>query len=125
MVQKLREESKRFHDMSLAEKNLKQKIRLIINQILPDNFDKKFAELRDHIFGSLKHQFEEGYSQEVDQFTMTEEIKSRLLEVVERIYTKAQREKTYCTFYGELTERIVRLELNFKGHVKATVNTIK
>ena len=111
--------------MSTTEKNLVQKIRLIINQILPDNYDKKFAELRENVFGSLKHQFEEGYNPEVDTFTMTEEIRAKLLEVVKRIYTKAQREKTYCIFYGDLCERLIKLELYFRGHQKATVKTIK
>ena len=35
--------------------------------------------------------------------------------VVESIFRKAQNEKEYCTFYGDLCEKIIRLELNLRG----------
>jgi hypothetical protein len=40
---------------------VQQKIRLIVNVLTPDNMDKKFAELRELIFGDLKFKDEEGY----------------------------------------------------------------
>jgi len=33
---------------------VEQKIRLILNVITPDNYDKKFAELRGYLFDDLK-----------------------------------------------------------------------
>ena len=36
------------------DKNEIQKIRLILNVITPDNFDKKFKELRGFLFNELK-----------------------------------------------------------------------
>jgi len=45
------------------DKNQIQKIRLILNVIAPDNYDKKFAELRGYLFGELKTKtecFDEG-----------------------------------------------------------------
>lgn len=45
--------------------------------------------------------------------------------VVETIFRKAQNEKEYCTFYGDLCEKIIRLEINLKGHQKVTVKTIR
>jgi hypothetical protein len=47
-----------------------------------------------------------------------------MLVVVERIFKKAQNEKEYCIFYGELCEKIIRLELQLQG-LKATVKNIK
>ena len=35
--------------------------------------------------------------------------------VVENIFRKAQNEKQYCIFYGELCENLIRTELNIKG----------
>jgi len=37
-----------------AEKNENQKIRLILNVITPDNYDKKFGELIGFLFKDLK-----------------------------------------------------------------------
>lgn len=34
--------------------------------------------------------------------------------VVESVFKKAQNEKQYCSFYGDLVEKLVRLELNIK-----------
>ena len=44
--------------------------------------------------------------------------------VVETIFRKAQNEKEYCLFYGELCERIIRLELSLRG-LQAKIKTIK
>ena len=35
--------------------------------------------------------------------------------VVETIFRKAQNEKQYCDFYGDLCEKIIRLELGLRG----------
>jgi hypothetical protein len=48
-------------EQAKSEKNTHQKIRLIINIITPDNFDKKFEELRGYLFGGLKLSNEEGF----------------------------------------------------------------
>ena len=99
------------------EKNLNQKIRLITNQIAPDNFDKKFNELRAVIFGSFKHSKEHGFDPKVD-FPISEKNKlndENMKTVVESIFRKAQNEKEYCSFYGDLCERIIRLELALRG----------
>lgn len=45
------------------EKGTLQKIRLIANVIAPDNYDKKFLELREVIFGDLKFPGEEGFDE--------------------------------------------------------------
>lgn len=34
-----------------------------------------------------------------------------LTNVVDVIFRKAQNEKDYCSFYGELVEKLIRLEL--------------
>lgn len=44
--------------------------------------------------------------------------------VVETIFRKAQNEKEYCNFYGDLCEKMIRLELNLRGQ-EAKTSTIK
>jgi translation initiation factor 4G len=44
--------------------------------------------------------------------------------IVETVFRKAQNEKEYCIFYGDLCEKIIKLELNLKN-MKATVKNIK
>lgn len=92
---------------------------MIVNVITPDTFEKKFEELRGYIFGNIKCPNEEGYNPEVDKLNI-EDCTQNLEIVVERIFKKAQNEKEYCVFYGELCEKIIKLELNLKGE-KATV----
>lgn len=57
-----------------SDKNAEQQIRLICNLITPDNFDKKFGELRQHIFGSKKLPLEKGYDPVVDKVENDEAI---------------------------------------------------
>ena len=38
--------------------------------------------------------------------------------IVEVIFKKAQNEKDYCSFYGELVEKLIKLELQLKGQLK-------
>ena len=42
------------HEKAKLDKNDNQKIRLILNIIAPDNYDKKFGELRGYLFTGLK-----------------------------------------------------------------------
>ena len=44
-----------------AEKNNAQKIRLKLNQITPDNLERKISELREMLIGKHKLLNEEGY----------------------------------------------------------------
>lgn len=72
------------------------------------------------MFGDYKKPDEEGYDKEKD--TLKEDAMSdeNMTLVVETIFRKAQNEKQYCTFYGELCEQIIKLELTLKGF-KTTV----
>ena len=84
------EESKKVLEKAKSDKNTQQKIRLIVNVITPDNFDKKFEELREYIFGLLKHANEEGYDKEVHHILSDEDLsKENLQLVVETIFRKA------------------------------------
>jgi hypothetical protein len=74
------------------------------------------------MFGDLKYKGEEGFegskdgaSQELNEENMNY--------VVETIFRKAQNEKEYCNFYGDLCEKIIRLELALRGH-EAKLKTI-
>jgi hypothetical protein len=51
---KLREKAKAMYEKVTMVKNEEQKIRLILNVITPDNYDKKFAELRGFLFSNLR-----------------------------------------------------------------------
>lgn len=59
--EKLIKLAKENYERTKKEKNPVQKIRLICNQITPDNFDKKFDELRLFLFGDLKYSGEAGF----------------------------------------------------------------
>ncbi len=55
----------------------------------PDNLDKKFAELRQHIFGDLKLKDEEGYDAKNPQL-LTEKLNEDNMNItVETIFRKA------------------------------------
>lgn len=95
-----------------------QKIRLILNVIAPDNKDRKFAELRQYLFKGLKTREEcedEGIEYNEEEHRLIEgsnQIDDEMLEtIVSIIMRKAQVEKDYCTFYGELCEKKITLEL--------------
>ena len=49
---------------SKAVKNDIQKVRLKLNQITPDNFDRKVGELREMLIGDRKLLQEEGFDPE-------------------------------------------------------------
>jgi hypothetical protein len=51
---RLREKALAMHKKATMAKNDAQKIRLILNVITPDNFEKKFKELRQFQFDDLK-----------------------------------------------------------------------
>lgn len=91
-----------------------QQIRLICNVITPDNFEKKFKELRHHTFGDLKLPTEKGFDPNVDR--LTEVSQENLDLIVERIFSKAQTEHDYSSFYGDLVEKMIRTELNLRGY---------
>lgn len=50
---KLKQKALEIQKKVKMEKNESQKIRLILNVITPDNFDKKFGELRKFLFGDM------------------------------------------------------------------------
>lgn len=68
------------------------------------------------IYGDLKSPNEEGYDPAVHKVNVDDEINEENIKtVVESIFTKAQNEKQYCAFYGDLVEKMIKLELNFRG----------
>jgi hypothetical protein len=125
LKKKLMEESKKVLEKAQGDKNIQQKIRLIINVITPDTLEKKFLELRGFMFGDMKLPDEEGYNPETDKHSEGSLNEDNLNVIVETIFRKAQNEKEYCTFYGDLCEKIIRLEINFLGQQKVTVGSIK
>ena len=88
----------------------------------PDNFEKKFLELRQLMFGDLKHAGEEGYDPEIHKPLTLQLSDDNMNIIVETIFRKAQNEKGYVNFYGEVCEKIIRLELSLRG-LKSTVKT--
>jgi len=56
---------------------------------------------------------------------MTENLNAdNMKTVVSTVFRKAQNEKEYCNFYGDLCERIIRLELSLRGK-KLSISSIK
>ena len=103
-----------------------------MNVIAPDNYNKKFAELREYLFGDKKTENEvflsntgETYNPDVHALK-GEDIKNELLEtIVQNIFRKAQLEKEYCIFYGQLCENIIKLETSLRGLEVKIRNTSK
>ncbi len=57
--------------------------------IIPDNFDKKFKELRELIFGSYKLPSEPGFIEEADTINDEKININNLKIVVEQVFRKA------------------------------------
>lgn len=76
------------------------------------------------MFGDHKLPDEEGYNEEIDTLTDDKVSTENLQIIVETIFRKAQNEKEYCIFYGDLCEKIIKLELNLQK-LKATTKNIK
>ena len=97
-------------------------MRLKLNQITPDNFDRKVSELREMLIGDRKLLNEEGFdAAEAEGFQISEEI---LQIVVQTIFRKAQVEHTYSKFYSRLCSTIVKIDLESQGR-QARPNTLK
>jgi len=76
------------------------------------------------MFGDLRIPGEEGHDS-VKDAPMTENLNADNMNmIVSTIFRKAQNEKEYCNFYGDLCERIIRLELTLRGK-KLSVGSIK
>ena len=105
---------------------------MILNVIAPDNYNKKFAELREYLFGDKKTENEifvanSGETYDPDVHALKDgDINSELLEtIVQNIFRKAQLEKEYCIFYGQLCENIIKLETGLRGLEIKIKNTSK
>ena len=103
-----------------SSKNDNQKVRLKLNQITPDNLDRKISELREMLIGDRKLLTEEGFTQsEADGFQINDEILSI---VVQTIFRKAQVEHTYSKFYSKLCSTIVKIDLESQGKKAVPAN---
>jgi hypothetical protein len=120
MVQKLKKQSKKFMEEAKSEKQDYQRVRLWLNQISPDNFEKKSGELRELLIGSAKLLSEPGFDIEEAKNLKIDEEKQTI--VVETIFRKAQKEHSYISFYAKLCSTIIKLELESKGIKPTPVN---
>lgn len=89
LKQKLKEDSKKVLEKARSDKNTQQQIRLIVNVITPENFDKKFEELRKVMFGDLKAKDEPGYDETRDLLSAEQLNEENMNLVVETIFRKA------------------------------------
>lgn len=121
MVMELKDKARKTLAATKVEKDSTQTVRLWLNQITPDNYEKKQSELRTLLFGDRLHKTETGYEEQTDQIEIDE--KKQLI-VVQTIFRKAQTEHPYAGFYSDLCSQIVRLELLMKG-MKPTKGNIK
>ena len=67
------------------------------------------------MFGELKTPDEEDFNLELNQEAIKNMSSENLEIIVETIFRKAQNEKEYCTFYGNLCDNIITLELKLQG----------
>ena len=117
---KLKQAAASMKEKLKGDKKEDQKIRLILNVISPDNYEKKFAEIREHLFRGFKtvdECFNEHIEYNEDEHKLTDDnINTHMVELItQNLFKKAQTEKEYCIFYGDLCERIIKLELDLRG----------
>lgn len=105
-----------------SEKADFQRVRLWLNQISPDNFEKKSGELRELLIGHAKIMGEPGFNAEEAKTMKIDDEKQKI--VVETIFRKAQKEHSYIAFYAKLCSTIIKLELEAKG-IQAKPSNIK
>lgn len=93
---KLREQAQANYNKIKGDKNETQKIKLILNIIAPDNFEKKFGELRGFLFRGLKTEdecAEEGIDYNEDEHKLkddSDQIDQNVLDtIVKNIFKKA------------------------------------
>lgn len=89
---------------------------MILNVITPDNYQKKYGELKAYLFKNFKSRVEcedEGVTYNEEEHLLKDEnMDNETLElIVQNIFRKAQLEKEYCIFYGQLCENLIKLEL--------------
>lgn len=102
-------------EMARSEKDQNQQVRLNLNQITPDNYNKKYSELRTLLIGDRAVLGEKDFDADavdVAEFMIDEE---KLDTVVSTIFRKAQNEHLYCKFYSDLCLTITRLEMLARG----------
>lgn len=72
MVAKLRLKAKENKDAAAAAKDNTQTVRLWLNQITPDNYEKKQSELRVLLFGDRIARDEAGFEGQSTDFELDE-----------------------------------------------------
>ncbi len=86
MVVKLKLKAQQNIEVARQTKDNNQNVRLWLNQITPDNYEKKNSELRSLMFGDRKAKDEAGYD---DQEPIFEVDKQKQEIVVKTIFRKA------------------------------------
>lgn len=123
---KLKEKARAMHEKVKLAKNEEQQIRLILNVITPDNYDKKFRELRQFLFGDLRspQEMEDDGEKWNEENTLNEEnFNTEVLQIiVQNIFRKAQVEKEYTIFYGDICEKMIKLELSLRNMKNSVAN---
>ena len=119
MVSKLKLKAQQNIEVARKEKDNNQNVRLWLNQITPDNYDKKQSELRSLMFGDRKAMGETGYAEQETPFEVDKE-KQEI--VVKNIFRKALTEHVYANLYAKLCSEITRLELTIKGLAPTRAN---
>lgn len=105
-------------------------MRICLNQITMDNYDRMKAKLRNLLFGERKTYIEQTSASTSKKDA--EELKTKLKDVeidseienivVETIFRKAAAERIFCGFYASLCSDIVALELQMKGYEAKRIN---
>ena len=99
-------------------KDLSKQIRLIMNMIAPDTFDKKEQEIKDLMFKSAEEI--EG-EEKKDSLTVDAE---NLSQIVMTLFRKAQAERDYGRMYAQLCQNLIKEELARVGEPKVTKKSI-
>lgn len=108
----MRDKAEQNLQIARKEKNEEQRVRLWLNQISPDNYEKKQSELRGLLFGDLKAPSEPMSEEDQKNFKLDED---KMNLVVQTIFRKAQMEHSYANFYAVLVADIIGIELQLKG----------
>lgn len=88
-----------------------------MNRITPDNYERNKKELKNYLFGEQFKTQDECFEEDIKfdekvHVMQPENVNDELLDtIVSNIFRKAQMEKEYIIFYGQLCEALIRNEL--------------
>ena len=102
---------------------------MILNQLSPDNFEKKIGQLREILFPEFRTKtdcFDEDIEyDEAIHLLNDENLDEDIMQfVVKNVFKKAQDEKLFIILNGQLCQRLIEMELSLRD-LKNNIKNLK